>query len=204
MPTSVPREWDELAEPWRVSLELAWEAYLARTVPVGAVVVDGAGRIVARGRNRIFEARDAALAGTRLAHAEVVALSALPAGPRYRDHTVYSALEPCLLCVGAALISDVGSIRYLTTDPIGGACRGQLDVPAWHSRPVAVEGPLGGWPGDLSAALSLAFWLGQPDHDSVLARWTDGPVDAAARIAALDQLPPKLDDALPRLLDCLT
>ena len=31
--------WRELDEPWRVALELAWEAYLAGTIPVGSVGV---------------------------------------------------------------------------------------------------------------------------------------------------------------------
>ena len=30
----------DLAEPWRAALELAWEAYLAGTIPVGSVVAD--------------------------------------------------------------------------------------------------------------------------------------------------------------------
>lgn len=45
----------DLDERWRAVLELAWEAYLAGTIPVGAVVADADGRVVARGRNRIFE-----------------------------------------------------------------------------------------------------------------------------------------------------
>ena len=47
--------WRELEEPWRASLELAWEAYRAGTVPVGAVVAGADGSVVARGRNRIFD-----------------------------------------------------------------------------------------------------------------------------------------------------
>ena len=71
-------DWRELDEPWRASLELAWEAYLAGTVPVGAAVAGADGRVVARGRNRIFDPPGTGLAGTRLAHAEVDAVLALP------------------------------------------------------------------------------------------------------------------------------
>jgi len=54
-----------------------WEAYLAGTIPVGAVVVDEAGEVLSQGRNRIFdEPRDGHLGGSRLAHAEVNALLA--------------------------------------------------------------------------------------------------------------------------------
>jgi tRNA(Arg) A34 adenosine deaminase TadA len=43
--------WDELEPVWQRAFELAWEAYGRDTTPVGAVVADGAGRIVAEGRN---------------------------------------------------------------------------------------------------------------------------------------------------------
>ena len=63
--------WQELEEPWRALSQLAWEAYRAGTMPVGAVVAAADGRVVARGRNRIFDAPGTGLAGSRLAHAEV-------------------------------------------------------------------------------------------------------------------------------------
>jgi hypothetical protein len=45
-----------LSEPERACLALAWEAMVAGTNPaVGAVVVDGAGTIVASGRNAVYE-----------------------------------------------------------------------------------------------------------------------------------------------------
>ncbi|HEV8178668.1 MAG TPA: hypothetical protein VGP54_00015, partial [Gaiellaceae bacterium] len=80
--------WQELDEPWRAALELAWEAYLADTIPVGAVVGAGDGTIVARGRNRIFDPPGHGVAGSRLAHAEVDVLAQLPVTDRYRDHVL--------------------------------------------------------------------------------------------------------------------
>jgi tRNA(adenine34) deaminase len=195
--------WLRLDEPWRECLRLAWEAYRAGTIPVGAVVVDGAGRIVGRGRNRIFAEPDGGLAGTRLAHAEVDALRALPAGPRYRDHVVYSALEPCLLCVGAVLVSEVGGIRYLAVDPVGGACRGRIDVPHARREPLEIEGPFEGWPERLATALSIAFWLGHPEAAKVVSLWTGGSRAAGERIRAFPNPPAALEEALADLLACL-
>jgi tRNA(Arg) A34 adenosine deaminase TadA len=48
--------WTELAPPWRRCLELAWEAYGAGTIPVGAVVSGPDDHIVAEGRNRVYAA----------------------------------------------------------------------------------------------------------------------------------------------------
>jgi tRNA(adenine34) deaminase len=94
---------DSLDSPWREVLILGWEAYEAGSIPVGAVVVDDGGAILARGRNRIFEdPREGRLAGSRLAHAEINALAQLRAPATYEGATLYSLLEPCHLCLGAA------------------------------------------------------------------------------------------------------
>lgn len=136
--------WAELAAPWRATFELAWEAYAADTIPVGAVVVDGDGRIVSRGRNRIFDASAPAgeLANTWLAHAEVNALAQLPPA-RFPEHVLYTAMEPCALCFGAALMSTVGTLRYAAPDPIGAAARWAGEI-AHRTRTLALEGPLEG------------------------------------------------------------
>ena len=61
--------WKELDEPWSAAPELAWEAYLPGTVPVGSVVAAPDGTIVARGLNRIFHPPGNGLAGSRLEEA---------------------------------------------------------------------------------------------------------------------------------------
>lgn len=88
-----------LPTPWRLPFELAWEAFRAGSRPIGAVLVDGAGRLLATGRNRSQEstAPPGQLVGTALAHAEINALAQLPAGRRYEDHRLYTTLEPRLL-----------------------------------------------------------------------------------------------------------
>src|SRR5688572_1167990 len=98
-------EWGELPAPWPDVFSLMWEAYVAGTTPVGAVVVDDAGEIVSRGRSRVFgqHARDGRFGGSRLAHAEVNALVALTADRTYEGFTLYTSLEPCHLCLSATI-----------------------------------------------------------------------------------------------------
>ena len=70
----------DLSEPERACLALAWEAMVAGTNPIGAVVVDGDGTIVASGRNAVYESSNAGpLSASPLAHAEMNALFGLPA-----------------------------------------------------------------------------------------------------------------------------
>lgn len=198
--------WRELDEPWRASLELAWEAYLAGTIPVGSVVVGADGRIVARGRNRIFDPPGRGLAGSRLAHAEVDALSQLPGTGRYRDHVLYSTLEPCLLCTAATLLTTVGRIEYAASDPFGGACSGAIDTAHWRRSAPEIAAPLGGWPGRLSAALQSAFWLAHPDHPragDILEAFGEESRRTGEGVLELDGAAARLEEALPRLLACL-
>lgn len=101
------------------ALELAWEAYCAGSFPVGCVIADGDGVIVAEGRNRIGDstAPPGRVFSTSLAHAEIDALSQLPAG-RYPHHVLHTSVEPCLLCRSASVMSHIGEVRYLAADPL--------------------------------------------------------------------------------------
>lgn len=112
-----------ISGPWWRALELAWEALGAGAVPVGAVVVDGAGSIVSCGRSRRFErhAPPGQLAGSRIAHAEINALAQLPGDGDYADHEVFTTVEPCALCMGAAIMTGIGRVSYAFEDPYGGA-----------------------------------------------------------------------------------
>jgi tRNA(Arg) A34 adenosine deaminase TadA len=207
-------EWARLGAPWRTCLELAWRAYGASTIPVGAAVVDGAGTIVAEGRNRIYE-RDAPpgqIAGSLLAHAEVNALVGLDPERRYEDHTLYTALEPCLLCAGAAVMATVGRVRYAGADPYGGGDGGLTGVnPHVERVPLRIEGPREDRFGRLASALLLAFFLRRRPEGHVVAAYTAraphmvplaealvarGAPETAARGVALC-------DALPALWDAL-
>jgi tRNA(adenine34) deaminase len=151
----------DLDRAWRVSFELAWEAFRAGSIPVGAVVVDAAGDVVAEGRNRIFEgdAPRGQLARSFLAHAELNALAGLDPVRRYDAHVLYTTLEPCALCIGAAIMVMVGSVRYASNDVYAGGSQLQLDNPHTARQPLVVEGPLDGVVGDLGELLHVAHFL---------------------------------------------
>lgn len=109
----------------RAALEEAAAAAAAGDVPVGAVVLDAGGAIVARGRNR----READ--GDPTAHAEIVALRAAAAaagGWRLDDMTLVVTLEPCTMCAGAVTAARIGRLVYGTADPRAGAVGSLWDV----------------------------------------------------------------------------
>lgn len=109
-------------------------------VPIGAVVVDGTGAVVARAHNE----REAS--GDPTAHAEVLALrraSALRGSWRLDDCTLVVTLEPCTMCAGALVLARVGRLVFGAYDPKAGAVASLWDVvrdPRLNHRPEVVGG----------------------------------------------------------------
>ncbi|MGH3189446.1 MAG: nucleoside deaminase [Streptosporangiaceae bacterium] len=94
-------------------------------VPVGAVILDGAGSVLARAANRRELDRDPT------AHAEIVAIRlAARALRRWRltDLTLVVTLEPCTMCAGAVIEARLGRLVYGAEDPRAGAAGSLWDV----------------------------------------------------------------------------
>lgn len=99
------------------AIQLAEEAERRGNLPIGAVItLDDA--IIARGTNRIWQP---ALALT--CHAEMEALRQVPQHlwQRSREMTLFTTLEPCLMCAGAILLHQIGQLIFGAADPYGGA-----------------------------------------------------------------------------------
>lgn len=165
-------ELELLERPWPDVFELMWEAYVAGTIPVGAVVADGDGAIAAHGRNRIFDSpQDGQLAGTRLGHAEINALVGLECERTYETLTLYTALEPCHLCLAAATTVRVGAVRYAGQDLYGGAVGKLLPSEDMRRHPLEIAGPLPGPAGRLPELLHLRHMLWRVPSSNVAATY---------------------------------
>ncbi len=94
------------------------EAAAARgEVPVGAVIVDDQGRVLAAAGNRTEELNDPT------AHAEMLAIREAAAGrsePRLRDCDLYVTLEPCPMCAQAISFARLRRVYFGAYDPKGG------------------------------------------------------------------------------------
>ncbi len=109
----------------REALDEARAALATGDVPIGAVVVDPDGTVIARGRN----VREALADPT--GHAEVVALRAAAATRgtwRLDGCTLVVTLEPCTMCAGAAVLSRVDRVVFAAFDPKAGAVGSLWDV----------------------------------------------------------------------------
>ena len=108
-----------------MALALAAEAAAAGEVPVGCVITDSDGAVIARGRNR----REARRSVT--GHAEMEALEqacALRGDWRLEDCTLYVTLEPCPMCAGAMILSRLGTLVYGAREPLTGSCGSVLNL----------------------------------------------------------------------------
>ena len=111
-------------------------------VPVGAVILDEAGTILARARNRREADRDPT------AHAEIVAIrqaAAALGGWRLTGLTLVVTLEPCTMCAGAVTAARLGRLVYGAEDPKAGAVGSLWDVlrdPRLNHRPEVIGGVL--------------------------------------------------------------
>ncbi|KHA53071.1 nucleoside deaminase [Sulfitobacter geojensis] len=105
-----------------VALREAEAAGARGEVPVGAVVVNAAGAVVAQAGNRTRELNDPT------AHAEVLAIRAACAAlgsERLIGHDLYVTLEPCAMCAAAIAASRVARLYYGAGDPkSGGVAQG--------------------------------------------------------------------------------
>jgi tRNA(adenine34) deaminase len=133
---------------YEVSFEPAMRAALAEAaaaadtgdVPVGAVVLDPAGAMIARARNR----READ--GDPTAHAEILAIRAAARATgswRLDGLTLVVTLEPCTMCAGAVTMARLSRLVYGAADPRAGAVGSLWDV-VRDQRLVPVPEVIGG------------------------------------------------------------
>lgn len=113
-------------EGWmRVALAEAERARGWGDVPVGAVIVDASGAVIASGRN------EKELHTDPTAHAEVVALRAAAAARgdwQLQDATLVVTLEPCVMCAGAILAARIPRLVFGAWDEKAGAAGSMYDV----------------------------------------------------------------------------
>jgi len=124
-----------MASPIEIALTAAERAGAAGEVPVGAVVVDAAGTVLAVAGNRVEALRDPT------AHAELLVLreaAAKQGEPRLEDCDLYVTLEPCAMCAAAISFARIRRLYFGAYDPKGGAVEHGarfFTLPTCHHRP---------------------------------------------------------------------
>jgi cytosine deaminase len=113
---------------------LALAAVATDNYGVGAILVDGAGRVVGQGHNQMFVPH---FRSDR--HAEMAVLEAWEEGRPQRPWpgglTLYTSVEPCPMCLVRLSTADVRRVLYVAPDLAGGMAHCLSDLPpAWQER----------------------------------------------------------------------
>lgn len=123
-----------------LALEEAKSAAIRDEVPIGAVLVDANGHILAQTSNRTIELSDPT------AHAEILAIrdACRKAGSqRIPACDLYITLEPCAMCAAAISFARIRRVIFAAPDVKGGGVLhgGQFfNQPTCHHRPDVVDG----------------------------------------------------------------
>jgi tRNA(adenine34) deaminase len=138
-------KWSEFPYLWQQTFEVAWESFLEGSRPIGAIVVNGEGDIVSRGKSSTKkETTGSAAFHNEIAHAEVNALLKLDnrIHTDVKGYTLYSSLEPCPLCFGAFYMSGIRNLKYAAKDKYGGSTNLKDTTPYLSRKPVRIVGPV--------------------------------------------------------------
>jgi tRNA(adenine34) deaminase len=106
------------ARPMQLALAEAMRARERGEVPIGAVIVDANGKVLANAGNRTLQLRDPT------AHAELLAIRAACAkigSERLTGCDLYVTLEPCAMCAAAISFARIRRLYFGAPDPKGGA-----------------------------------------------------------------------------------
>ncbi len=124
----------------KLALDEAEAARRRGEVPIGAVIVDNTGRVLAADGNRTIERSDPT------AHAEILvirAVGALVGSQRLESCDLYVTLEPCPMCAAAISFARIRRLYYAASDPKGGGVTHGPRVfahPTCNHRPEIYDG----------------------------------------------------------------
>ena len=146
---------------------LAVDAARVGTYGVGALLFDGAGRVIVEGHNRVrvggFQSD---------LHAEMVVMNAYEATGRPREEarecTLVTSLEPCPMCMARLIVAGIGTVLYLADDYVGGMVSRLHNLPPTFRNIIQSQGQV--WEtADCSEelrAVAHGIWMESREHIS--------------------------------------
>jgi tRNA(Arg) A34 adenosine deaminase TadA len=112
--------WNHLASGARMAFSQQWMGLAAGGLPCGSSLLNEQEQIIALGRNHVYDLPEGAntfttspLQYTRVAHAEMNALAAVPSDREPKFLTLWTTQHPCIMCAAALRFIGVGKVWYI-------------------------------------------------------------------------------------------
>ena len=138
-------DWSEIPHIWQECFKVAWKSFQEGSRPIGALVTDKEGHIIARGKSAAFNnLTDTVISHNELAHAEINALLKLDnrIHTSRNTDTLYSTMEPCPLCFGAFYMSGIRNLKFAAKDKWAGSTNLKDATPYLSFKPIKIDGPI--------------------------------------------------------------
>ena len=111
--------WKDLSPEWQTTFAEAWEAFKSGSIPIGAAIFDENGTLLVKEHNRSSEPDTV---NRLISHAEANAMRKLDTSScNVRSAVLYTTMEPCPMCMGTAVMSNIRHLRYASRDPYCGS-----------------------------------------------------------------------------------
>ncbi|WP_052131448.1 nucleoside deaminase [Planococcus sp. CAU13] len=137
-------EWNGIPLVWQECFIEAWKSFQEGSRPIGALVTDAEGTIIARGKSAAFnDLTDSVISNNELALAEINAMLKLDnrIHTARQKYTLYSTMEPCPLCFGAFYMSGMRNLKFAAKDKWAGSTNLKNATPYMSFKPIQIEGP---------------------------------------------------------------
>lgn len=106
--------WKDISQAWQLAFEEAWKSFCDGSTPIGAVLCDEDDNVILSDHNRNHEP---GTINRRIAHAEANILKKLDTSKfETNTLTLYSTMEPCPMCMGTIVMSNIKKVRTAAAD----------------------------------------------------------------------------------------
>lgn len=119
--------WKDLTLGWQIAFAESWIAFGNGSCPIGAAIFDEEDNLLVREHNRGAEEDTV---NRNVAHAEACALRRLDTSAcNPKTVVLYTTMEPCPMCMGTAVMSNIKHLRYASGDPYCGSVHWKEEDP---------------------------------------------------------------------------
>lgn len=111
----------DIGKSWQKVFELGWKSFCEGNLPIGAIIVDDDGNVLSVGRNNYVSSKR--FPNCKVDHAETECIQQLDINkyPDLKSYTLYTSMEPCPMCIGTIIMSNLKRVRVAAHDSWAGA-----------------------------------------------------------------------------------